>query len=322
MNDRCVSLLDNYDVEVLRTTKGRGAILCETNQGMLIFKEYMERRNKILLQNEVLELLQGQQFPAEQILKNKEGELLTMDFDGTVYVLKTYFAGRECELKNSENCNQAVRTLAQLHETQLWQEGNAPVEIPEGSALEFNRRTRELKKIRRFLKTRSQKSDFEILLMQNYTCFFEQALQIEEEMQKFAALSVPSGICHGDFQYHNILIEKEQASLINFEKCAIGDMTRDLGLFLRKILEKTSWQEKLAFQLIEEYEKVRPLADAEKLHLYGRLAYPEKFWKIANFYYNSGKAWIPMKNMEKLYRLLDLEEEKMTFLEHYRGVYL
>ena len=54
MNDRCVSLLDNYDVEVLRTTKGRGAILCETNQGMLIFKEYIERRNKIYLQNEVL----------------------------------------------------------------------------------------------------------------------------------------------------------------------------------------------------------------------------------------------------------------------------
>lgn len=322
MNDRCVSLLDNYDVEVLRTTKGRGAILCETNQGMLIFKEYMERRNKIFLQNEVLKLLHGQKFPAEQLLKNKDGELLTMDFDGTIYVLKTYFAGRECDLKDSENCNQAVRALAQLHKTQLWQEGNAPVEIPESSVLEFNRRTRELKKIRRFLKTRSQKSDFEILLMQNYTYFFEQALQVGEEMQRFAANPVSLGICHGDFQYHNILIEQDQAFLINFEKCAIGDMTRDLGLFLRKILEKTSWQEKLAFQLIVEYEKIRPLTDAERVHLYGRLAYPEKFWKIANFYYNSGKAWIPMKNMEKLYRLLDLEEEKMTFLEHYRGVYL
>ena len=240
MNDRCVSLLDNYDVEVLRTTKGRGAILCETNQGMLIFKEYIERRNKILLQNEVLELLHGQQFPAEQILKNKEGELLTMDFDGTAYVLKTYSAGRECDLKDSENCNQAVRALAQLHRTQLWQEENAPVEIPENSALEFNRHTRELKKIRRFLKTRSQKSDFEILLMQNYTYFFEQALQVEEEMQRFTAQPVPSGICHGDFQYHNILTEQEKTFLINFEKCAIGDMTRDLGLFLRKILEKTS----------------------------------------------------------------------------------
>ena len=247
MNDRCVSLLDNYDVEVLRTTKGRGAILCETNQGMLIFKEYIERRNKIHLQNEVLELLHGQQFPAEQILKNKEGELLTMDFDGTAYVLKTYFAGRECDLKDSENCNQAVRALAQLHRTQLWQEGNTPVEIPENSALEFNRHTRELKKIRRFLKTRSQKSDFEILLMQNYTYFFEQALQVEEEMQRFAAKPVPSGICHGDFQYHNILTEQEKTFLINFEKCAIGDITRDLGLFLRKILEKTSWQESWLF---------------------------------------------------------------------------
>ena len=108
MNDRCVSLLDNYDVEVLRTTKGRGAILCETNQGMLIFKEYIERRNKIHLQNEGFRASSWTTVSAEQILKNKEEELLTMDFDGTAYVLKTYFAGRECDLKDSENCNQAV----------------------------------------------------------------------------------------------------------------------------------------------------------------------------------------------------------------------
>ena len=30
------------------------------------------------------------------------------------------------------------------------------------------------------------------------------------------------------------------------------------------------------------------------------ISYPEKFWKIVNFYYNTGKAWIPEKNMEKL----------------------
>ena len=120
MNDRCVSLLDNYDVEVLRTTKGRGAILCETNQGMLIFKEYIERRNKIHLQNEVLELLHGQQFPAEQILKNKEGELLTMDFDGTAYVLKTYFAGRECDLKDSENWHSSIERSFGRRKIHLW----------------------------------------------------------------------------------------------------------------------------------------------------------------------------------------------------------
>ena len=40
MNDRAVSVFENYDVEILRTAKGRGALLGETAQGWLILKEY------------------------------------------------------------------------------------------------------------------------------------------------------------------------------------------------------------------------------------------------------------------------------------------
>ena len=54
---------------------------------------------------------------------------------------------------------------------------------------------------------------------------------------------------------------------------------------------------------------------ADFLQLYYRFAYPEKFWKIANFYYNSGKAWIPGRNMEKLEKLVDLRKAKNAFLE-------
>lgn len=38
MNDRAVELLEQYEIEVLRTRKGRGAILCDTNLGILILK--------------------------------------------------------------------------------------------------------------------------------------------------------------------------------------------------------------------------------------------------------------------------------------------
>ena len=48
---------------------------------------------------------------------------------------------------------------------------------------------------------------------------------------------------------------------------------------------------------------------------YYRLAYPEKFWKIVNFYYNSRKAWIPGKNQEKLEKLVAQEKEKQKFLD-------
>ena len=39
MNDRAVSVFENYDVEILRTAKGRGALLGETAQGWLILAE-------------------------------------------------------------------------------------------------------------------------------------------------------------------------------------------------------------------------------------------------------------------------------------------
>ena len=38
-------------------------------------------------------------------------------------------------------------------------------------------------------------------------------------------------------------------------------------------------------------------------------------WKIVNFYYNSGKAWIPEKNQEKLDRLLEQEAARKKFLK-------
>ena len=62
------------------------------------------------------------------------------------------------------------------------------------------------------------------------------------------------------------------------------------------------------------YEAIRPLSEYSKMELKLRLSYPEKFWKIANFYYGSNKAFIPVKNMEKLQKLLEQEEGKQRFL--------
>lgn len=322
MNDRCVSLLENYDIEVLRTAKGRGAILCETNKGLLIFKEYLERRSRILLQDQILEYIAGQGIAAERIIRNHDGELLTIDHDGTAYVLKTWFSGKECDLKEKKDCNEAVIALAKLHHTEIPESLAFRLEDREVSLSEFAKHTRELKKIHRFLKQKGQKSDFEILLMQNYTYFLEQALNIEEKMNSHVSIPVEKRICHGDFQYHNILMDETQICLVNLEKCGLEDPTRDLGLFLRKILEKTSWQEDLAFELLDRYHLIKKMSEDERMRLYVRLSYPEKFWKIANFYYNSGKAWIPVKNIEKLHRLLEQEEEKKRFLNRYREVYL
>ncbi|MDR2889320.1 MAG: CotS family spore coat protein [Lachnospiraceae bacterium] len=326
MNDRAVSLLENYDIEVLRTWKGRGAILCESNKGILIFKEYSGPREKVLFQNVLLNHVTEQGgVNVENIIKNKEGQLLVDDQDGISYILKTYFEGRECNVRDMEECRMAVHTLAALHKAS----DLTNTEIMAGKTSfqvvnEYEKHNKELKKVRKFLKEKSQKTDFEIYLMKSYDYFYNLALQVTEELYFYTkeAGSTSSGlICHGDYQYHNILLSNNRWSLINFEKCIIDNPVRDLYLFMRKLLEKSNWSQTVGDTLLSAYIAEREMVRADHIQLFYRLSYPEKFWKIVNFYYNSGKAWIPGKNLEKLEKLMDQEKDKQLFLTNYRSNY-
>lgn len=320
MNDRSVSLLDNYDIEVLRTWKGRGAILCETDQGILILKEYAGHKEKAVFQDAMLTLVKENGFKnVESILKNKEQELITQDQDGISYILKTYFEGRECNVRDMEECRGAVQTLAKLHHASYMAEAVPEALPPHPAHMEFEKHNKELRKVRKFLKGRGQKSDFEICLLKNYDYFFNLALQITEELRFYQSEEETYIACHGDYQYHNIIITGGEMNLINFEKCLIDSPVRDLYLFMRKLLEKSGWAENVGFELVSAYNKVRPLEKEEYRQLYYRLAYPEKFWKIVNFYYNTGKAWIPGKNLEKLSRVIDQEKDKQIFLEKFKN---
>lgn len=173
MNDRYVTLLEQYEVEVSSTRKGRGAILCETNQGTLIFKEYGAHREKILFQDAVLSLIRSRGFyQIEGIIKNKEGELLTQDQDGTSYVLKTYFEGRECNVRDRNECAGMMQLLAKLHRAALANPSLPYTENIHTVSGEFEKHNKELRRVRKFLKEKSQKTDFEIYLMQCYDYFF------------------------------------------------------------------------------------------------------------------------------------------------------
>ena len=84
---------------------------------------------------------------------------------------------------------------------------------------------------------------------------------------------------------------------------------------MRKVMEKNNWQYPLGERILEAYEQVRALSMREKKLLAILLAYPEKFWKITNYYYNSRKSLIPQKNMEKLEMLLEQQAPKKEFLQ-------
>ena len=76
MNDRAVALLEQYDVEILRTRKGRGVILCDTDKGLLVFKEYEGNEAKLALIDRLLSRIKCQGgVSAETLVPTREGAL-------------------------------------------------------------------------------------------------------------------------------------------------------------------------------------------------------------------------------------------------------
>ena len=334
MNDRALSLLEQYDIEVLRTRKGRGTFVCEAKNKYMSFQEYNGNPEKLKLQQKVLDRIKDLGLvKSEELIPNKEGQLYVRDGDGVCYILKTYFEGTECNIYENKECIEAVQLLARLHhcmdgvildepeETSQQEEG--AFALQRCSVLqEFEKHNRELMRVRSYLKKKGQKQVFEARLLSVMDYFIQQALSVTQEWRQIAeeyGTDAENGqrecICHGDYQYHNILRTTDGWRIVNLEKIQLDDPVRDLYLFMRKVMEKNNWNIVQGREILGAYNAVRALDGYSMQDLYHRFAYPEKFWKITNFYYNSSKAWIPEKNLEKLEKVLNQEKMKQKFLK-------
>ena len=122
-------------------------------------------------------------------------------------------------------------------------------------------------------------------------------------------------VCHGAFHQHNILMWDSETAVVNFDNWNYDVQMADLYQFMRKILEKHGWDKELGKEMIQSYCEIRPLIKEERENLAVRFAYPEKFWKLANYYYTHNKVWIPKKNLEKLKKLISQYEKWLEFVE-------
>lgn len=323
MNERGLKVLEQYDLTISGIRRGRGSFICETDRGTKLITEFYGSVNRLRFQNRVLDHLREKGYAlVDRTTENAEGELVTEDRDGTVYIVKDWFDGRECDTKNDEDILRAVRNLAKLH-TLMRLPAEEEMEIYTGESLEeeYAARNREIKKAWNFMRGRRRKNEFESCFLNHYVQFFEQAQEAQKCLaasgygQMYEEAVERKLLCHGDYNQHQILNTKRGIATTNFTKCRCDVQAGDLYQFLRKILEKQDWNPRLGMAMVEEYDKVHRLDRAAREYLKIRLAYPEKFWKLANHYYNHNKAWIPGKNVEKLQTLINQQQKRDAFLK-------
>ena len=118
MNERGTGVLEQYGLEVQRTCRTRGAVLCETSQGPKLLKEWTGSDKRIQLEYEVLSAL-GEEtgLQVDCCMKNLEGKLISIDEEQSRYVLRNWYDGRECNTRELGDILAAASLLARLHQS-------------------------------------------------------------------------------------------------------------------------------------------------------------------------------------------------------------
>jgi CotS family spore coat protein len=312
------TILEQYNLVADQIGRGRGTYICTIGEEKKLLVPFRGSAERAEFLCRVLSYLKDAGVAAEQILRTKEGSACAEDEMGERYLLKNMEEGAECSLKSRAEIRAAVEQLAALHSVL----DGCPVEIPEfmkndGKAIVVlcEKHCRELLKVRNYVKSRKKKNAFEVRFQEQYPHFMEcaqKSLQLlGEEMPR-----MEYRLCHGDFNQHNIVNTKNGWQIVNYEALHYDLSVFDLANFMRKTLEKNNWSCELGREMIAVYSLTQPLSAPELRQMSLLLLFPEKFWKIANHYYNTHKAWISGRDIEKLDKVIAQEENRIKFLEN------
>ena len=318
--DYGLGTLAQYELTADRSARTRGALLCYTSQGLLILREFHGSEKKLKKQQELLLQLQEKGMNTDYFLQNAQESLVSRDKDQQAFTLQHWYEGRECDTKSRDDIIKSVRTLARLHILMKME----PVEEYRERSLrdEYLRHNQELRKIRKFIRKKGASSVFEKDYLASVEWFLQRAqraveLLDETEYDSLREKAWKEGqVCHGEYNQHNVLLlkgEKEATAVTNFGHWSFDIQMSDLYRFMRKILEKYNWNLNLAQEMLREYHRIRPISKEEWQNLRVRFTYPEKYWKLANYYYSHKKVWISEKNVEKLQNLIGQKENWEDF---------
>lgn len=325
VDDRCEEIFAQYNFKIENIYRARGALLLETDKGVKLFRSINSSSNKVQFENNVMLFLQEHGYKnVDSYFPNKENELISVDSQGERYVIKNGCLGDETNLRDASLVKNAAKNLAVLHKILkevpfAKQKAFAPNQyLPRL----YEKHNRELKRVRTYILDKKQKNEFEIRFLNVYDRFYKQAKQAEELLKELDFDGIMNKcielgtVVHGNYTYHNIIVAKGQTYTTNFDKADVGIQVMDLYYFIRKVMEKNNWDMPLCELILKEYTAHRILESEELKLLYILMLYPEKFWKVTNYYYNGKKSWISQRTIQKLSCLQQQEEVKNIFLQN------
>lgn len=326
MNEKALTVLGGYDLEIRNTYRTKGNYGCETTSGKYILQEYNNSNDKMEVMKKLYDYIGTNGILSDYVLANKEGSFVSISEDGYSYILKRWFNAEECNINNIKHVCLGAGQLGKFHKlcedmTEIF-DGDKGFHAGENMEKSFERHNKEIVKIKNYIKRRKNKNDFEMSLQKVIGGYYNQAQEASDELKQseyekiYETALEKKTLNYGSYNHHNIMFDGDNVILINMMKVNYAPQIQDLYDYLRKVMEKNCWDIEMAKKILDIYDSMKKVSEQEYKILKIMFKYPEKFWKIINYYYNSNKAWYSEKNEEKLKQFKNQEEQRWKFIDN------
>ena len=295
MNEKALTVLEQYDLNIKGTYRTKGNYGCTTDEGKYLLMEYNNSNEKMVLMSTFYDYLEKAGFVTDSVIANKEGVYVSISEDGYAYILKKWFDGEDCNNTNRKHLLLTVENLAKFHNAtenttdifkeQKFHKGRNLLEV-------MNKHSGEILRIKNYIKKRKNKNYFELALKEMLVEYYSQADEALKALRQtgygkmYNNALEHKNLNHGSYNHHNIVLLNGKIAMINMSKINYAPAIQDVYDYLRKVMEKNNWNIDLGRKVLAEYESEKIINQEEHNILKIMFSYPEKFWKIINYYFN------------------------------------
>ncbi len=318
-----------FGCRVLASKPMRAVNMVQTDQGLAIIKEVFREPDKILYIHNLKEYLFESGFTCLDRYMLSVYQLPFLFVDNRVFVMERFIKGRECSFTNPFDREKIVKALARLH---LAGKGYVP---PTGSASRNNigkwkksdsSKLNDLLAFKRLAKAKKKKSRFDRLFLEDVDHYIEMGWrgfdtlnhsQYDVVCDKAAR---DNTVCHHDYTYHNLIIDEfGNVNVIDFDYSCHELPVYDLAALILKILRRYSYDIDMAVQLMQYYHEVSPLNRDDCILMLSLFEFPQKFWRIAERYYNGKTDWKEELFISKYNDIICDKAFQADFIEEFRS---
>jgi CotS family spore coat protein len=233
-----------------------------------------------------------------------------------LFILTPWLKGEKCDFDNLDNVLLSSRTLGKLHKAS---KNFSPIKgsssregldnYNESISKHFNQLLISINDAHKY------NDRFSKIFLKNVNENLELAKISFEVSSSIITDELSVSLCHGDYVNKNILIDGNNISLIDFDKCKMDYCSRDISYFLRRLLkrENTNWQINLTLAILDRYMEENPLSSSDLKYILAYIAFPQKFWKLSRDYYRNIRKCNKNSFIALLEKGLDRTENQLEF---------